>query len=153
MMLRTLSVALAAVTLGTGAVETTLHPATVHAWSVYAAATEKRINAELASPKGFLAMDSAASAAEHRRAVMSGSVVVSDVVTRDPAGEQMDIPDAMLHHWSGAVLIPNLTVGALLDRLQNGDLRPSRRMCSSRRCSSAALIGCASTCDCRNPST
>src|SRR6185503_17382526 len=81
MLLRTLSMALAAATLGIGAPEPALGTNADYAWRQYIGATETRIGRELTSPRGFLAQDFTASSATDRRAVLGGGVVVTDVVT------------------------------------------------------------------------
>jgi putative flippase GtrA len=94
---------------------------TVEAWDAYVMATERRIVRELASEQGFLVMDFQARARSvaERRALMSGEVLVSDMKTLDSTGEDFDVPGGMIHHWSGAVFIPDVTVEEVMARVSN----------------------------------
>ena len=60
-----------------------LFPETIAAWTAYVSATESRIARELASPRGFLAMDFVKEAAADRQAALSGAVVVQKTETID----------------------------------------------------------------------
>lgn len=93
---------------------------TLAGWNAYAAATEGRINREVRSGRGFLAMDFAAPAATDRRAVLTGGTVVAPMQATKPDGAVIDVPSAMMHHWRGAVLIPGATLDKVLARLQSG---------------------------------
>ena len=95
-----------------------LKPDTLAGWGAYASATEQRITREVKSPRGFLAMDFAASATADRKAVLAGSFVVNDMATTRPDGSSIEVPDAMVHHWRGAVLLPGARLDQVLSRLQ-----------------------------------
>ena len=69
---------------GLGAAE--LKDRTVAAWERYVAATERRIAGELATGERFLALDFTGDAAEARRKVLAGDVVVERMEARDAAG-------------------------------------------------------------------
>jgi hypothetical protein len=97
-----------------------LQPEAASAWATYASATERRINTELGSRDRFLAMDFSADAAADRQATLAGAIVVRGVDTRNDRGEDLDVPSAMVHHWRGAVFIPNVTLNTVLARLQAG---------------------------------
>ena len=97
-----------------------LGPETAAAWTAYVSATEQRIRGELASSRGFLAMDFARDARAGRRAVLGGAVVVQKMETTDANGGTMEVPSALVHHWRGEVLIPGMTVAALVAELQHG---------------------------------
>ena len=108
-----------------------LYPETVTAWNAYVAATERRIAFEVKeafkSPSaGFLALDFTPGAAEARRALLAGEVVVEPMATVTDRGAAIDVPSALVHHWRGAVLIPKMTVTGLVAKLQ-GDAPPTRQ--------------------------
>jgi hypothetical protein len=63
-------------------------------------------------------MDFSPSAAADRRAVLAGNFVVHDMTTAGPDGSSIDVPDAMVHHWRGAVLLPGVRLDQVLARLQ-----------------------------------
>lgn len=102
-------------TAGLGAAE--LKDKTVAAWERYVAATERRIAGELADGKGFLALDFAGGAAEARRKVLAGGVVVERMQARDAAGRRIKVPSGAIHHWRGSILIPGVTLDDLLHGL------------------------------------
>ena len=122
--------ALAAVlmTSSAGVAAARLYPETLAAWNAYVTATETRIAHELRSTDPstplragkFLALDFAAGAAEARRSLLSGGVVVEPMTTAGPRGEEIDVPSALVHHWRGAVWIPKMTVPRLIALLQEG---------------------------------
>jgi hypothetical protein len=97
-----------------------LCPESVAGWNAYVSATEARIARELKSSRGFLALDFGSGAAESRRALLSGEIVVEPMETTGARGEPIDVPSAMVHHWRGAVLIPRMTVSRLVAELQQG---------------------------------
>ena len=102
---------------GLGAAE--LKDKTVAAWERYVAATERRIAGELDDAERFLALDFAGGAAEARRKVLAGDVVVERVEARDAAGRKIKVPSGAVHHWRGAILIPGITLDDLLHGLMH----------------------------------
>src|SRR5262245_63685026 len=46
-----------------------------------------------------------------RSALSAGEVVTERLQTR-PNGRHIDVPDGMIHHWVGTVLLPSQTVDA-----------------------------------------
>lgn len=119
-MRKTAVVALMVVGSAAGLAAAHLCPEAAAGWASYVAATEARMARELKSPRGFLALDFAPNADAARRAVLAGETVVEPMETRGPHGEALDVPDAMVHHWRGAVLIPKMTVARLVTELQQG---------------------------------
>jgi hypothetical protein len=107
------------VPLGSPAAE--LQTATLKAWDLYVAAAELRIASELKSAKGFLALDfqDAAEAARERHAVIAGEIPVKKMETLTPAGESIQVPGGMIHHWRGSVFIPGADLDPLLARVLN----------------------------------
>jgi putative flippase GtrA len=93
-----------------------LKPRTVAAWTDYVEATEARIADELARSSRFLVMDFQApdDADAERAAVRSGRVVVTKMQTRRADGNAFDVPKGAIHHWRGAMFVPNVTLDAVL---------------------------------------
>jgi hypothetical protein len=58
-------------------------------------------------------------------ALERGEVVVAKLETRNGSRE-IDVPDAMLHHWIGTVLLPGVTVPAAIAFVQEYDKYPQR---------------------------
>lgn len=112
----TLAIALAATgSAGLDAAE--LKAVTIAAWNRYVEATERRIDRELADGDRFLVIDFLDAAAQARRAVLSGRVVIERMETRDQHGERIDVPKGAIHHWRGVILIPNADLDQVVDGL------------------------------------
>jgi hypothetical protein len=88
------------------------------AWTQYADATRKRIDREMADASRFLALDFGASAPADRAAALVGEMPVAETRTVKSDGGALDMPDAWVHHWRGAVLIPRVTLDQVFARLQ-----------------------------------
>jgi hypothetical protein len=95
-----------------GAFAATLQGQTLAAWDHYKKLTEARIERELSSSNGFLVRDffEPSDAAAIRSAIRTG-VFVRRMETRNEEGGKIDVPDGLIHHWYGTVLVP----GAKLD--------------------------------------
>lgn len=100
-----------------------LAPEILSGWSAYVAATEDRVEQELASigsrPGRFLALDFQSSAERVRHEVLSGAVVMDEMRSRRADGGAIDVPSALVHHWRGAVFIPGVTLDEVLASLQS----------------------------------
>src|SRR5262245_29860867 len=113
-----LSLALAVVSAATTAVSGGPSREALTAWATYAGAVDTRVERELKDSRRFLALDFAADPSAHRRAVLAGEVVVRRLDAVEGAGRNIDVPSALVHHWTGAILIPGLQIDALLQSLQ-----------------------------------
>jgi len=102
-----------------------LRPETIKAWARYAAAAEQRIDRELRSNRGFLAIDylPQKAAAAERNAVLAGEIPVVKMT----AGEKIDVPDGMIHHWRGSVFIPGVDIGLVMSRIVNPGMEDTRQ--------------------------
>jgi hypothetical protein len=100
-----------------------LHPETVSAWNTYVQLTENRITQELNGGPRFLLLDSmkANDAADVWRTLREGRVYIRKLKTNGPDGQDIDIPGGMIHHWYGAVFVPNIRLEALLKAIQDYD--------------------------------
>ena len=115
---RWLATALALGISGAGLLAAELHEETVAAWDRYIAATEQRIVGELDDGERFLVLDFHEEAARLRRVVLAGDTVVERLETRDERGERIRVPKGAIHHWMGAILVPNAELNDVVDGLQ-----------------------------------
>src|SRR6188472_2380275 len=90
------------------------------AWGRYVATVEQRRAREQGQSGRFLALDFDASSAADRRALLNGTVVMRHLTAVDGAGHELEVPDAMVHHWRGAVFLPGVTVSGLIAQLEVG---------------------------------
>jgi putative flippase GtrA len=106
-----------------------LRPETIDAWNRYAEATERRIERELESRQGFLALDfrPAALAAAEKRALAAGEISVTKMQTGDGKGEVIEVPYGMIHHWRGSVFLPGADINFVLARIANPGLEDTRQ--------------------------
>ena len=96
-----------------------LQPETIEAWKRYVAATERRIAAEVEDGDRFLVQDFLPDAEPLRAALLAGEPVMDRMDTRDAHGKRLDVPKGRIHHWRGAILVPNATVDHVVDSLQH----------------------------------
>ena len=94
-----------------------LQPRTLAAFDRYVRATESQM---VANP--FLRIDALADA--ERRAkladVQRGELYIERLTTRE-AGKSIDVPDGLIHHWLGAVFVPDASLAQAVDLLQDYD--------------------------------
>lgn len=102
-----------------------LQPATRLAFDAYVAAVEARIARELAAGRGFLGSDfgDAASAASTRQALLDGGMPIARLQATGADGKDLSVPDGIVHHWRGAVLVPGARLDPVLKDLQSPDPR------------------------------
>ncbi len=100
-----------------------LLPAASEAWNRYLAWADAKVNRELADPTRFLIQDflSPQEKASVDRQIESGAIVVQRVRNVIPPGQKLQLPDAAIHHWWGAVLVPGMKLAELLPLLQDYD--------------------------------
>jgi hypothetical protein len=98
-----------------------LTPATVQAWDRYFAWADENVKRQLADPNRFLIADFLPPEEKQvvNREIASGAVVVRRAHGIIPAGTKFDVPDGEIHHWWGAILVPNVTLEKLLPFLQD----------------------------------
>lgn len=97
----------------------TLTPQTVKHWDAYVAATEARIERELASGQRFLVQDFSPDGPGERRLVLAGALPIAEMETAARSGQAISTPDGLVNHWRGSVLVPGVTLVALLERLNH----------------------------------
>jgi hypothetical protein len=86
-------------------------PETIRAWGQYVSQTEARIARELASPR-FLAVDLGQEPSPSRAALRQGTVLVTEA--DGSSGSRTDVPSGTIHHWRGAMFIPDVTLAEVL---------------------------------------
>jgi hypothetical protein len=96
--------AAAAVRLARGA---ELQPETLRAWNQYVGAADSQMHARLQPGRHFLWTDEAPDRAVRLR---RGEILVAPV---DGSGMR-HVPDGLIHHWVGALFIPNATLAGVL---------------------------------------
>ncbi|MEO8481165.1 MAG: hypothetical protein ABI634_03080 [Acidobacteriota bacterium] len=89
----------------------------VDGWNRYVAAVEQRRRAERPDASRFLALDFDLAAASERRALIAGEIVTHEIDGPDGAGDAIDVPDARVHHWRGAIFLPRVTLSKLMASL------------------------------------
>jgi hypothetical protein len=93
-----------------------LQPHTIAAWSTYEKQVDERYGAATASSSPFFAQD-AFNVPGWRATAMGGAVALSQIDRARPGGAQLPVPDGKIHHWVGAIFVPDTSIAALLDRL------------------------------------
>jgi hypothetical protein len=98
-----------------------LKPATLEAFTRYIAATEARINREVAHPEGFLYVDELDGTRRPQvfDELKRGGIFMDRLETRDAAGHEIEVPDGLLHHWIGDVFIPGASMREVLAFVQD----------------------------------
>jgi hypothetical protein len=92
---------------------------TLAAWDVYVAATEERISRELGAAGRFLVSDYSSDQKTVRATIARGESAVRKMATLDHAGRTRSIPGGTVAHWAGAVLVPGISLDALVHKLQH----------------------------------
>jgi hypothetical protein len=94
-----------------------LQPRTVAAFDRYVRATEAQI-----VPNPFLRLDGLPDGERRKQLadVQRGELYVERLTTRE-AGKSIDVPDGLIHHWLGAVFVPDASLVQALDLLQDYD--------------------------------
>ena len=92
---------------------------TLAAWQRYVEATERRMAREIGDGDRFLVLDFHADGEPMRREALAGQPVIWRTETRDDEGESIAVPKGSIHHWHGAILIPNADVDHVVDGLQH----------------------------------
>ncbi len=91
---------------------------TLAAWKRYVETTERRMAREIGDGGRFLVLDFHDDAERLRREALADQPVIWRAETRDDRGESIKVPKGRIHHWLGAILIPNADVDHVVDGLQ-----------------------------------
>ncbi|HUU15081.1 MAG TPA: hypothetical protein VM182_15440 [Terriglobia bacterium] len=100
-----------------------LKPKTLEAFGRYVEATEARIDEELKRPGAFLYVDGlpAGRRSQIQAQLQRGEVFMDRLQTLDASGRKITAPDALIHHWIGAVFVPGANLRQTLDLVQDYD--------------------------------
>jgi hypothetical protein len=101
-----------------------LQPETVEGWNRYVTAVEARRARELRDAGRALVLDATATGAAERQSLRAGALVVKEMTPPSHGGE-IDVPSGMVHHWRGAVFLPDVPLAALMSRLKTEAPPPS----------------------------
>ena len=99
-----------------------LEPRTLDAFNRYIQATEARIDKEVTRPGAFLYIEGLPEPQRSKALASARSEIYIDrLETRDASGSTITAPDALIHHWIGAVFIPGAALRQVLDLVQDYD--------------------------------
>ncbi len=93
-----------------------LSPQTLAAFDRYTQERERNIEEEILVPSRFLWVDRLPSEERERsyRRLKSGDILID-------AGKRVDIPDGLIHHWTGAGFLPGATLAQTLSFIRDYD--------------------------------
>jgi hypothetical protein len=98
-----------------------LRPKTVEAFDRYVQLTEARINREVSQTEKFLYVDGLPP--ERRSEVLAalkrGEIFMERLQTLDASGHKIEAPEAIIHHWLGAVFVPGANLPRTLALVQD----------------------------------
>jgi len=91
-------------------------PDTVKAWDQYYAWANQKVEREASDPKRFLIEDflPASDQASVRQQLESGGIAVRRMSGCIPPGAKFQVPHGEIHHWWGAVLVPNVKLPEMI---------------------------------------
>lgn len=100
-----------------------LAPQTVQAFNRYVQATETRIDKEVTRPGAFLYIEGLREPkrSETLASIKKGEIYMDRLETHDASGADIEAPNALIHHWIGAVFIPGAKLRQALALVQDYD--------------------------------
>lgn len=103
-------------------------PDTVQAWNQYYAWANQRVERDVADPKRFLIEDFLPpdEKASIRQELDSGGIVVRRMTGTIPAGVKFHVPYGEIHHWWGALLIPDVKLADVMTFVKDYDHQAGR---------------------------
>jgi hypothetical protein len=101
----------------------TLQPATAAAWNRYLQWADQKVGREIEGTERFRVEDylPAPEAVSVRNALQKGEIFVGRVSGVIPRNDGFSVPDGEIHHWWGAVLVPDVTLQQIVRFLQDYD--------------------------------
>jgi hypothetical protein len=98
-----------------------LRPRTVEAFDRYVQLTEARINGEVSQTEKFLYVDGLppARCSQVLAALKRGEIFMERLETLDASGHKIEAPEAIIHHWLGAVFVPGANLRETLALVQD----------------------------------
>lgn len=106
----------------------TLQPRTIQAWNAYLQWADQKVQKDLSNAGSFLIGDHLPpeKAAAVRRALQAGGIVIDRMTGVVPPGTHFHVEDGVIHHWWGAILVPNVTLDRMIQFLQDYDHHAGR---------------------------
>ena len=98
-----------------------LRPKTVEAFDRYVQLTEARINREVSQTETFLYVDELPPPRRSQvlAALKRGEIFMERLQTLDASGHTVEAPEAIIHHWLGAVFVPGANLPQTLALVQD----------------------------------
>jgi hypothetical protein len=98
-----------------------LRPQTVEAFDRYVQCTEARIKGEVSQTDKFLYVDGLPQARRPQvlDALKRGEIFMERLQTLDASGQEITVPDAIIHHWLGAVFVPGADLQQTIALMQD----------------------------------
>lgn len=98
-----------------------LSPKTVEAFDRYVQLTEARINREVSQTEKFLQADELPQPrrSEVLASLKRGEIFMERLQTLDASDRKMEAPDAIIHHWLGAVFVPGANLPQVIALMQD----------------------------------
>jgi hypothetical protein len=98
-----------------------LRPKTVEAFDRYVQLTEARINGEVSQTGKFLYVDELPPPRRSQvlAALTRGEIFMVRLQTLDASGHKMEAPEAIIHHWLGAVFVPGANLPQTIALMQD----------------------------------
>ena len=93
-----------------------LQAATVQAWTVYERAVDARYDSAASTGTPFFALDGVGEA-DWRNRARGGVIPMARIERPSPGGAEIDVPNGKIHHWTGAIFVPGVSVEDVLKRL------------------------------------
>jgi hypothetical protein len=98
-----------------------LKPKTIDAFDRYVQLTEARISGEVSQSQNFLYVDGLPP--ERRAQVLAalkrGEIFMARLETLDTSGHEIEAPEAIIHHWLGAVFVPGANLRETIALMQD----------------------------------
>jgi len=106
-----------------GVMNVGLKPETIQAFDRYVQLTEARIKGEVSQTEKFLYVDGFPSGRRPQvmAALERGEVFMEPLQTIDASGQEMRAPNAIIHHWLGAVFVPGANLQQTIALMQDYD--------------------------------
>jgi len=119
-------VAIAVLALGAAPSAADLKPRTLAAFERYVTLTEARMAGEMSGASPFLWIDRQADGRPTLLGKLKrGEVVSARLQTRDGKAE-IEVPDGLIHHWVGTVLLPGTTIDRVMAFVKDYPQYPAR---------------------------
>ena len=99
-----------------GPIDAELRPATLQAWTAYERQVDARLQTASATSTPFFARD-AYGIGGWREEALKGNISMHRLDRPQPGGQTVSVPDGKIHHWAGAIFVPNTSVEAVLQHL------------------------------------